>query len=112
MEARPLLLFLCLLLPASQSPVHSPQLLLEILGPDLAILLSGHEALGSSPPPSGGPFPPRPPTLPPGHPWLHLLRELAKSQARKLRGRFRKGAQLGCFGIKLDRIGTFSGLGC
>ncbi|XP_070810620.1 C-type natriuretic peptide-like [Pituophis catenifer annectens] len=112
MEPRPLLLFLCLLLPASQSPIRSPQLLLEILGPDLAILLSGHEAGGPSPSPLGGHLPPRPPTLPPGHPWLHLLQELAKSQPRRLRGRFQKGAQPGCFGIKLDRIGTFSGLGC
>ncbi|XP_070623473.1 C-type natriuretic peptide-like [Erythrolamprus reginae] len=115
MEApRPLLLFLCLLLPASQSPIHSPRLLLEILGPDLAVLLSGGHP---SPPPSSGHLAPTTPSPPPtaGHPWfLHLLlQELAKSQPKRLRGRFQKWAQpAGCFGIKLDRIGTFSGLGC
>ncbi|XP_039193809.1 bradykinin-potentiating and C-type natriuretic peptides-like [Crotalus tigris] len=118
MDPQPLLLFLCLLLPASQSPVRSPQLMLEILGSDLAILLSGREAgdpsppLGPSAPPLGGQPPPRPPTLPPEHPWLPLLQELARTQPRRLRGRAQKAAQLGCFGIKLDRIGTFSGLGC
>ncbi|KAK9398395.1 C-type natriuretic peptide 1-like [Crotalus adamanteus] len=106
------------------TPVTAPtssflqQLMLQILGSDLAILLSGREAgdpsppLGPSAPPLGGQPPPRPPTLPPEHPWLPLLQELARTQPRRLRGRAQKAAQLGCFGIKLDRIGTFSGLGC
>ncbi|XP_063157818.1 uncharacterized protein LOC134496021 [Candoia aspera] len=121
MKPRPplllLLLLLCLLLPASQTPVRSPQLLLEILRQDLALLLSGDEAgprllpLGSAPPPLSRQPSPRLPTLHPGHPWHYVLHDWAKTQ-RRLRGRPKKTAPLGCFGIKLDRIGTFSGLGC
>uniref|UniRef100_A0A1L8D665 BATXBPP13 n=1 Tax=Bothrops atrox TaxID=8725 RepID=A0A1L8D665_BOTAT len=32
--------------------------------------------------------------------------------ARRLKGLAKKGAAKGCFGLKLDRIGTMSGLGC
>ncbi|XP_007443632.1 C-type natriuretic peptide 1-like [Python bivittatus] len=102
-------------LPRTSS--SSLQRMLEILGQDLVLLLSGSEAgppllpLGSSPPPLRGQPSPRPPTLPPEHRWLHLLRDLAKMQ-RRLPGRPKKAASLGCFGVKLDRIGTFSGLGC
>lgn len=31
---------------------------------------------------------------------------------RKVRGRSRKGVARGCFGMKVDRIGVISGLGC
>ncbi|KTF80851.1 hypothetical protein cypCar_00046960 [Cyprinus carpio] len=31
---------------------------------------------------------------------------------RKLQGRSRKGVARGCFGMKVDRIGVISGLGC
>ncbi|KAI2643817.1 C-type natriuretic peptide 2 [Labeo rohita] len=31
---------------------------------------------------------------------------------RKLQGRSRKGVGRGCFGMKVDRIGVISGLGC
>ncbi|KAA0706460.1 C-type natriuretic peptide 2 [Triplophysa tibetana] len=31
---------------------------------------------------------------------------------RKVRGRTRKGVARGCFGMKVDRIGVISGLGC
>ncbi|NXA40575.1 ANFC protein, partial [Eudromia elegans] len=31
---------------------------------------------------------------------------------RKYRGRSKKGLSRGCFGVKLDRIGSLSGLGC
>ncbi|XP_055044426.1 C-type natriuretic peptide 2 [Misgurnus anguillicaudatus] len=31
---------------------------------------------------------------------------------RKMRGRSRKGVARGCFGMKVDRIGVISGLGC
>ncbi|KAM6449220.1 uncharacterized protein PHA67_016772 [Liasis olivaceus] len=109
--------FLPGLLPRGITHSGASQRMLEILGQDLALLLSGSEAgppllpLGSSPPPLRGHPSPRPPTLPPEHRWLHFLRDLAKMQ-RRLRGRPKKAPPLGCFGIKLDRIGTFSGLGC
>ncbi|KAF5885601.1 beta-enolase, partial [Clarias magur] len=34
------------------------------------------------------------------------------ARQRKLRGRSRKGSARGCFGMKVDRIGALSGLGC
>ncbi|XP_066526283.1 C-type natriuretic peptide 2 [Hoplias malabaricus] len=34
------------------------------------------------------------------------------SAQRKLRGRSRKSSARGCFGVKVDRIGALSGLGC
>ncbi|KAL7858996.1 hypothetical protein SRHO_G00141430 [Serrasalmus rhombeus] len=34
------------------------------------------------------------------------------SRQRKLRGRSRKSPARGCFGMKVDRIGALSGLGC
>nr|XP_056719770.1 C-type natriuretic peptide 1-like [Euleptes europaea] len=112
------LLFLILLRLVSPSPVHSPQALLELLGEDLATLLSEDER---DPPsvPQGSveqllsrQRPLRDPSNHPSeHAWLHLFKDLVNIQ-RKFRGRTRKMAQQGCFGIKLDRIGTFSGLGC
>ncbi|KAJ7306624.1 hypothetical protein JRQ81_010033 [Phrynocephalus forsythii] len=32
--------------------------------------------------------------------------------SRRYKGRAKKGLSRGCFGVKLDRIGAFSGLGC
>ncbi|XP_053136663.1 C-type natriuretic peptide 1-like [Hemicordylus capensis] len=40
-----------------------------------------------------------------------LFRDLLGS-SRRYRGRSKKGLSRGCFGVKLDRIGTLSGLGC
>uniref|UniRef100_A0A8D0GZN2 Uncharacterized protein n=1 Tax=Sphenodon punctatus TaxID=8508 RepID=A0A8D0GZN2_SPHPU len=34
------------------------------------------------------------------------------SSSRRYRGRSKKGLSRGCFGVKLDRIGSLSGLGC
>ncbi|NXS55970.1 ANFC protein, partial [Brachypteracias leptosomus] len=34
------------------------------------------------------------------------------SLTRRYRGRSKKGLSRGCFGVKLDRIGSLSGLGC
>ncbi|NWI64422.1 ANFC protein, partial [Todus mexicanus] len=34
------------------------------------------------------------------------------SLPRRYRGRSKKGLSRGCFGVKLDRIGSLSGLGC
>lgn len=41
--------------------------------------------------------------------WARLLQE--NSNARKNKGA-KKGSSKGCFGLKLDRIGSTSGLGC
>ncbi|XP_074045765.1 C-type natriuretic peptide [Macrotis lagotis] len=42
--------------------------------------------------------------------WARLLHD--HPSARKLRGVNKKGLSKGCFGLKLDRIGSLSGLGC
>ncbi|NWI35385.1 ANFC protein, partial [Picathartes gymnocephalus] len=34
------------------------------------------------------------------------------SSSRRYQGRSRKGLSRGCFGVRLDRIGSLSGLGC
>ncbi|XP_015275828.1 PREDICTED: C-type natriuretic peptide-like [Gekko japonicus] len=118
MKATLPLLCLVLLPLVSQSPVHSSQALLELLGEDLAALLSSRER----DPPSAlqGSFSqllnrPRPPREPSGapseHAWLHLFKDFVNTP-KKFRGHTKKMAQQGCFGIKLDRIGTLSGLGC
>ncbi|XP_037097144.1 natriuretic peptide A-like [Syngnathus acus] len=63
-----------------------------------------------------------------GHPWdspdpsnsaleakAHVLAFLFKDLFRTSKrnwGRYRKGGMRSCFGVRLDRIGSFSGLGC
>jgi natriuretic peptide C len=42
--------------------------------------------------------------------WARLLHE--HPNARKYKGANKKGLSKGCFGLKLDRIGSMSGLGC
>ncbi|XP_042199462.1 C-type natriuretic peptide prohormone-like [Callorhinchus milii] len=42
---------------------------------------------------------------------LRLLKDLTISPLR-FNGRSKKGPSRGCFGVKLDRIGAMSGLGC
>ncbi|ELV09587.1 C-type natriuretic peptide [Tupaia chinensis] len=42
--------------------------------------------------------------------WARLLHE--HPNARKYKGSNKKGLSKGCFGLKLDRIGSMSGLGC
>lgn len=45
-------------------------------------------------------------------PWLRLLRGALANQKRAEPDRSRRGWNRGCFGLKLDRIGSMSGLGC
>lgn len=45
-------------------------------------------------------------------PWLHLLKGALANQKRAELDRSRRGWNRGCFGLKLDRIGSMSGLGC
>ncbi|XP_018592172.1 C-type natriuretic peptide-like [Scleropages formosus] len=47
-----------------------------------------------------------------GNAWLRLLRGAVASQKRGLTDRAKRGWNRGCFGLKLDRIGSLSGLGC
>ncbi|CAH2248111.1 C-type natriuretic peptide [Pelobates cultripes] len=42
--------------------------------------------------------------------WSRLLNEYPNT--RKFKGINKKGLSKGCFGLKLDRIGAMSGLGC
>ncbi|XP_053316878.1 C-type natriuretic peptide [Spea bombifrons] len=42
--------------------------------------------------------------------WARLLNE--HPNTRKFKGINKKGLSKGCFGLKLDRIGSMSGLGC
>uniref|UniRef100_A0A8C4ZCD1 Natriuretic peptide C-like n=2 Tax=Gadus morhua TaxID=8049 RepID=A0A8C4ZCD1_GADMO len=45
-------------------------------------------------------------------PWLRLLKGSLANQKRAEPDRSRRGWNRGCFGLKLDRIGSLSGLGC
>ncbi|XP_047458907.1 natriuretic peptide A-like [Mugil cephalus] len=40
-----------------------------------------------------------------------LLKELTRTTKRSW-GRYKKGGMRSCFGVRLERIGSFSGLGC
>nr|XP_032618819.1 C-type natriuretic peptide-like [Chelonoidis abingdonii] len=68
---------------------------------------------GPCAPPAGSCPPrdsPKPPSLDPA--WARFFADFMSGQ-RKFQGRTRKAPALqGCFGMKLDRIGTRSGLGC
>lgn len=44
--------------------------------------------------------------------WVRLLRGAIASQKRASPDRAKRGWNRGCFGLKLDRIGSLSGLGC
>ncbi|KAK5615176.1 centromere-specific histone H3 CENP-A [Crenichthys baileyi] len=48
----------------------------------------------------------------PETPWLRLLKGALTSQRQAEPERSRRGWNRGCFGLKLDRIGSMSGLGC
>lgn len=48
----------------------------------------------------------------PETPWLRLLKGALTNQKRAEPDRSRRGWNRGCFGLKLDRIGSMSGLGC
>lgn len=48
----------------------------------------------------------------PETPWLRLLKGAVANQKRAGPDRSRRGWNRGCFGLKLDRIGSVSGLGC
>ncbi|XP_062993303.1 C-type natriuretic peptide-like [Elgaria multicarinata webbii] len=114
----------CLANPSAcndEEPLFQAWTLMELLGEDLATLLSDHEADPPSLPQDSlsrllsrqRPLrrPPSPSTPSEERAWIHFLNDFVNTQ-KKFRGRTKKMGQQGCFGIKLDRIGTLSGLGC
>ncbi|XP_077455127.1 C-type natriuretic peptide-like [Stigmatopora argus] len=60
----------------------------------------------------GSDFPAKWADVPPQTPWLRLLRGALANQKPAEAERSRRGWNRGCFGLKLDRIGSMSGLGC
>ncbi|XP_041444941.1 C-type natriuretic peptide-like [Xenopus laevis] len=66
----------------------------------------------SGPRPRDSPLPLDSAQLPPSRAWLRLFGDFMSNQ-KKFRGRTKKtGVSRGCFGMKLERIGAVSGLGC
>ncbi|XP_053096502.1 C-type natriuretic peptide 2 [Pangasianodon hypophthalmus] len=94
------------------------QILQDLFGSEITSLLLSQpevtEASAQSPAPSesdgrglSGHFVMEEPLRLVPRPFLDFL-----TRQRKLRVRNRKGSARGCFGIKVDRIGALSGLGC
>ncbi|XP_067226475.1 C-type natriuretic peptide 2 [Chanodichthys erythropterus] len=84
------------------------QVLQDLFGLKIGSLLLAHPEViegsaDAAPPLSNGLQSPRPPS----RVFLDFM-----SRHRKLQGRSRKGIARGCFGMKVDRIGVISGLGC
>ncbi|XP_033837228.1 C-type natriuretic peptide-like [Periophthalmus magnuspinnatus] len=59
-----------------------------------------------------GEYPPNPAPAAADTQWLRLLKGALANQKRAEPDRLRRGWNRGCFGLKLDRIGSMSGLGC
>ncbi|CAH2272398.1 C-type natriuretic peptide [Pelobates cultripes] len=103
----------------------SPQLkhlksLADLLSHDLSsseelLLLESMEDLGvvpSGPRTRDTPLPADSAQIPHGRAWQRLFSDFISNQ-KKFRGRTKKsGSSRGCFGMKLERIGSMSGLGC
>lgn len=97
-----------------------PQSLADLLSQDLSsseevLLMESLEDLGASisgPRPRDTAVPQDSSQLQPNRAWLRLFSDFMNNQ-KKFRGRTKKsGNSRGCFGMKLERIGTSSGLGC
>ncbi|XP_053861551.1 C-type natriuretic peptide-like [Malaclemys terrapin pileata] len=114
MQPSSTLLFLLLLLPqlASLAPLRHLKTLADLAG-DAPLSADVPTPAGPRVSPAGSrPLrdSPEPPSLDPA--WARFFADFMTGQ-RKFRGRTRKApAPQGCFGVKLDRIGTLSGLGC
>ncbi|KAG8544283.1 hypothetical protein GDO81_022790, partial [Engystomops pustulosus] len=94
--------------------------LVDLLSQDLSsseelALLDSMEELGvlpSAPRPRDTLLTPDSAQMPPNRAWLRLFSDFMNNQ-KKFRGRTKKsGTSRGCFGMKLERIGSLSGLGC
>ncbi|XP_077075138.1 C-type natriuretic peptide 2-like [Siphateles boraxobius] len=84
-------------------PIVCVQVLQDFFGLKIGSLLLAHPEVMEGSADSAPPFLPRPPS----RVFLDVL-----NRHRKLQGRSRKGMARGCFGMKVDRIGVISGLGC
>ncbi|KAG5260703.1 hypothetical protein AALO_G00295460 [Alosa alosa] len=111
-----ILFFAAVLVESRPSPQRSEgQILRDLFGPKIsALLLAPAEVTEGSADnptlsPSGrhGPSESMVPQRPMPHHFLKFL-----SHQRKFNGRSRKTSARGCFGLKVDRIGIMSGLGC
>ncbi|NXD14803.1 ANFC2 protein, partial [Nothocercus nigrocapillus] len=113
------LFLLPVLLSASVQAVSLPgqrlqMLLSQLLPPDTESLLAEEdteEGSSSGPPLLSSTLP----FLPPGARTARLslwCRTLASRKRARAGERAWKAVPRGCFGLKMDRIGTFSGLGC
>ncbi|XP_066578383.1 C-type natriuretic peptide 2 [Amia ocellicauda] len=116
-----LLLTMALLAETRPSPPHvDSQVFSDLFGPRIgALVLESEVTEGSALPPPQTPPPPQPerrggtgPVVLPGggRVWSRLFQDFLSHQ-RAFRGRTRKSGR-GCFGMKMDRIGALSGLGC
>ncbi|KAL2079292.1 hypothetical protein ACEWY4_025036 [Coilia grayii] len=91
------------------------QILRDLFGPEISSLLLARSEVtegssyGPTLLPKGGPGPSE--SVAPHRPVPHRFLKLLSHQ-RKFNGRNRKSSGRGCFGLKVDRIGIMSGLGC
>lgn len=134
MKPSPSYVVLCVLASLSLSIYARPspqvkhqQTLADLLGEEITALLSAEErvdaAAGDASSSSSSAelrFPPAHRPLrdaadsaqqTPNRAWLRYFSDFMNNQ-KKFRGRTKKTSSQGCFGFKLDRIGSFSGLGC
>ncbi|KAK7129458.1 hypothetical protein R3I94_017614 [Phoxinus phoxinus] len=105
---RALLVFLIITVTTQVEGRPSPrqpdaQVLQDLFGLKISSLLLAHPEVMEGSADSASPLLPRPPS----RVFLDVL-----NRHRKLQGRSRKGMSRGCFGMKVDRIGVISGLGC
>ncbi|XP_031441137.1 C-type natriuretic peptide 2 [Clupea harengus] len=117
----PCLVFLILFFAAGQVESRPPplrsdgQILRDLFGTKISALLQARpevtEGSAYSPTlsPNGGHGPSQ--SVVPQHPVPHHFLKFLSHQT-KFNGRSRKSSARGCFGLKMDRIGIMSGLGC
>ncbi|XP_026092323.1 C-type natriuretic peptide 2-like [Carassius auratus] len=84
------------------------QVLQDLFGLKISSLVLAHPEVSEGSADEAPPLSqPRHANAAPSRVFLELL-----GRHRKLQGRSRKGVARGCFGMKVDRIGVISGLGC
>ena len=109
-----LLVSVCML-SANSCFLTSAQILRDLFGTKISALLQARpevaEGSAYSPTlsPNGGHGPSQ--SVVPQHPVPHHFLKFLSHQT-KFNGRSRKSSARGCFGLKMDRIGIMSGLGC
>ncbi|XP_078525482.1 C-type natriuretic peptide-like [Lissotriton helveticus] len=112
--------------PRPSAQIKHQQTLADLLGEEITALLSAEERVDAAADEASSSsssaelrFPPAHRPLrdaadsaqqAPNRTWLRYFSDFMNNQ-KKFRGRTKKTSQ-GCFGFKLDRIGSYSGLGC